>query len=118
MSLEMLNLFISACWQTLLMAGISCGIAIVLAVPLGVILLITKPGNLTPRPRLNRALGLIVNGWRSVPFIVLLVAIIPFTRLIIGTSIGTAAAIVPLTLATIPFLARLFENAFEHVPIV
>ena len=115
MSHEMLNLFIKATGQTLLMAGLSCAISIILAIPLGIILLITQSGHLLPRPQLNRALSLIVNAWRSAPFIVLLVAIIPFTRLIVGTSIGTLAAVVPLTLATIPFLARLFENAFENV---
>ena len=77
---------------------------------------VTKPGQILARPRLQVLLGTLVNIGRSVPFIILLVAIIPFTRLIVGTSIGTIAAIVPLTVGAIPFVARLIEGALIEVP--
>lgn len=116
MSTEMIGLFFSACWETLLMVLISCAVAVLLGVPLGVILLITGKHHLLPSPRLNKILGLITNGVRSIPFIILMVAIIPLTRLLVGTSIGTAAATVPLTLAAIPFVGRIVEAAMEQVP--
>ncbi len=115
MSAAMIGLFLNAFWQTLLMVIISCGFAVALGMPLGIILLITRMGHLKPLPQLNRVLSLIVNATRSIPFIILMVSIIPLTRLIVGTSIGTAAAVVPLTLSAIPFMARIFEAAFEQV---
>ena len=87
-----------------------------IGIPLGVALHVTKPGQILARPRLQVLLGTLVNIGRSVPFIILLVAIIPFTRLIVGTSIGTIAAIVPLTVGAIPFVARLIEGALIEVP--
>ena len=116
MSTEMIALFLNACWETALMVIVSCAGAVLLGVPLGVILLITGKNHLLPRPQLNKTLGLITNGLRSIPFIILMVAIIPFTRFVVGTSIGTAAAIVPLTLAAIPFVGRIVETAMEQVP--
>jgi D-methionine transport system permease protein len=116
MSTEMIGLFLNACWQTILMVLISCLVAVLLGAPLGVILLITGKNHLLPRPRLNKMLGLITNGVRSIPFIILMVAIIPLTRFLVGTSIGTAAATVPLTLAAIPFVGRIVEAAMEQVP--
>lgn len=116
MSTVMIGLFLSACWQTVMMVAMSCVIAVILGLPLGIILLITGKNHLLPRPTLHRVLGLITNGMRSIPFIILMVAIIPLTRLLVGTSIGTAAATVPLSLAAIPFVARLVETAMEQVP--
>ncbi len=116
MSTEMIGLFLSSCWQTLLMVIFSCAGAVLFGVPLGIILLITGKHHLLPSPRLNKILGLITNGLRSIPFIILMVAIIPLTRLLVGTSIGTAAATVPLTLAAIPFVGRIVEAAMEQVP--
>ena len=84
--------------------------------PLGVVLLITRNHHLLPHARIHKILGLITNGVRSIPFIILMVAIIPFTRFIVGTSIGTAAATVPLMIAAIPFVGRLVETAMEQVP--
>ena len=83
--------------------------------PLGVFLATSRRGELLSAPWLNTVLGLIVNAARSTPFIILVVAIIPFTRLIAGTSIGTTAAIVPLTIAAAPFIARLIETAIREV---
>jgi D-methionine transport system permease protein len=116
MSTAMIGLFIKACGQTLLMVFISCAVAVALGLPLGVILLMTRRGHLTPHSTLNKLLSLIANGVRSIPFIILMVAVIPLTRLLVGTSIGAAAAIVPLTIAAIPFVGRIVETALEQVP--
>lgn len=101
--------------DTLVMTLTSTALAYVLGVPLGVVVHVTTPGSLAPRPVLNRVLGWVVNTGRSIPFIILLVALIPFTRLIVGTSIGTAAAVVPLVVAAVPFVARLVEGSLAEV---
>lgn len=116
MSTEMIGLFLNACLQTVLMVLFACAGAVLLGLPLGIILLITGKNHLLPHPQLNKILGLITNGLRSIPFIILMVAIIPLTRLLVGTSIGTAAATVPLLVAAIPFVARIVETAMEQVP--
>lgn len=109
------DLLAEAAWQTLLMVGASAGIAVLAGLPLALLLHLTAPGGLAPAPLLNRPLGLVVNAVRSTPFIILMVAIVPFTRLVAGTSIGTGAAVVPLALAATAFAARLFENAIREV---
>ncbi|AJY45422.1 methionine ABC transporter permease [Martelella endophytica] len=101
--------------QTLQMVIVSGLIGTALGLPIGIFLATSGKGELLQAPMLNRIVGLIVNATRSTPFIILVVAIIPFTRLIAGTSIGTQAAIVPLTVATIPFFARLVESAIREV---
>jgi D-methionine transport system permease protein len=111
----MLGLLLDAFLETLLMVAISSGLAALAGIPLGIVLVATGPGHVLERPALHRVLGALVNAARSTPFIILLVAIIPFTRLVVGTSIGTAAAIVPLTVAAIPFVARLAEAALREV---
>jgi len=98
------------------MVAVSSLVALILGVPLGVVLVATDRGGITPSPVINRVLGAIVNATRSVPFIILMVAIIPLTRLIAQTSIGTTAAMVPLSIAAIPFLGRLVEAAIREVP--
>ena len=105
-----------ALWETLYMTLVSGSLSFVFGIPLGVLLYITKPGKIKANASLNMVLGAVVNATRSVPFIILLVAIIPLTRLLVGTSIGTTAAIVPLTLAAIPFVARIAEGAINEVP--
>jgi D-methionine transport system permease protein len=111
----MQDLLLEALGQTLLMVGVSTLLAVALGLPLALLLHVTGPGGLSPLPWLSRPLGLLVNALRSTPFIILMVAIVPFTRLVAGTSIGTGAAIVPLALAATAFLARLFENALREV---
>ena len=91
-------------------------VSIVLGVPLGVVLLVTSKGYFYYSKHFYTALGTIVNALRSVPFIILMVAIIPITKFFVGTSIGTTAAVVPLTVSTIPFLARLVETSLKSVP--
>lgn len=116
MSDAMINLLLSAFWETLLMTFGSGLIACLLGIPLGIALHVSKPGQIWQHASLNWLLGAIVNIGRSIPFIILLVAIIPFTRFIVGSSIGTLAAVVPLTVAAIPFVARLMEGALMEVP--
>jgi D-methionine transport system permease protein len=115
MSQAMIALLLDALGETLLMVGVSGALATALGLPLGVLLLVTSKGHIAENRVVNAVVGAIVNATRSTPFIILMVAIIPLTRLIVGTSIGTPAAIVPLTLAAIPFVARLFEAALREV---
>ncbi|MCM2400743.1 ABC transporter permease [Rhizobium sp. S153] len=116
MAPEMLvNLLLKALWQTLQMVSAAGLIGTVIGLPMGVFLATSGKGELFAAPAVNRIMGLIVNALRSTPFIILVVAIIPLTRFITGTSIGTIAAIVPLTISTIPFIARLIEAAIREV---
>ncbi|MGD8150322.1 methionine ABC transporter permease [Ornithinimicrobium sp. Y1694] len=104
-----------ATMETLYMVFASMGLAVLLGIPLGVLLLLTAPDGLIPRRTFSAVLGGIVNAGRSVPFIVLLVLVAPITRLVTGTTIGSTATIVPLTIAAVPFLARLVEAALREV---
>lgn len=115
MSPDILALIIKATGQTIHMVVVAGVIGSLLGIPLGVFLATSGKGELFAAPMTNRVLGLIVNAARSTPFIILVVAIIPFTRFVTGTSIGTNAAIVPLTVATVPFVARLVESAIREV---
>lgn len=101
--------------DTLYMVGVATVLTVLAGVPLGVLLTVTAPGGLAPHPLAHRALGAVVNVGRSLPFIILLVAVAPVTRAVVGTTIGSTAAIVPLTLGAVPFLARLVETALHEV---
>ena len=107
MSSAMFDLILQATLDTLYMVAVSGVIATLLGLPLGVMLYVTRPRQILAMPVLNQVLGIITNIGRSIPFIILMVAIIPFTRMLVGTSIGINAASVPLTIAAIPFVARL-----------
>ncbi|KJG00249.1 methionine ABC transporter permease [Photobacterium angustum] len=113
---RLIDLLIEALGQTLTMVFVSGLIGFVIGIPLGVILHLTKKNGLLENTTVNNILGIIVNIGRSIPFIILLVAIIPFTRFVVGSSIGTAAAIVPLAVGAIPFIARLVEGALLEIP--
>lgn len=115
MSPELIRIIIDATLDTLTMVALAGGLGILFGLPLGVFLATSKKGELFASPTLNAALGFLVNVTRSTPFIILVVAIVPFTRLIAGTSIGTRAAIVPLTIAATPFIARIVEAAIREV---
>jgi len=106
----------TAIGQTLLMLGIGLSAAVLLGGPLGVLLFLLGPGQSLERPALFGAISWLVNTVRSFPFIILLVALVPLTRLIAGTSIGPVAAAVPLSLAAIPYFARLVEQNLRDVP--
>lgn len=115
MSPEIIRLIANSTGETLYMVAVATLIATLFGLPLGVFLATSGKGELFAAPWVNRVLGVIVNATRSTPFIILVVAIIPLTRLIAGTSIGTNAAIVPLTIAATPFIARLIEGAIREV---
>lgn len=104
-----------ACIDTLIMLGGSLGFTIVIGLPLGVLLFLSASGQLHARPRLYTALSLIVNVLRSIPFIILMILLIPFTKAITGVSIGIRGAIVPLVIGAAPFFARLVETALREV---
>ncbi len=115
MSAALLDLLIQSIWETLAMVGISGAISVVVGLPLALVLVATDRGGIWEHPAVNHVLGGIVNAIRSVPFIILLVALIPLTRLVVGTSIGTAAAIVPLSIAATPYYARIAEVSLREV---
>jgi len=115
MSQQIINLLIQGTFETLQMTIISTALAVMMGIPLGVVLVTTSKGHILENTTINNILGMIINATRSVPFIILMVAIIPLTRMIAGTSIGTTAACVPLTLAAIPFLARLVETSIREI---
>ncbi|MBD9427855.1 ABC transporter permease [Pseudomonas sp. PDM15] len=112
-------LLLERLWQglldTLLMVGVSSLLALLAGIPLAVFLVTSGRGGLFEAPRLNRLLGAIVNLFRSVPFLILMVALIPFTRLVVGTTYGVWAAVVPLTIAATPFFARIAEVSLREV---
>ncbi|TAM75487.1 ABC transporter permease [bacterium] len=115
MSHELFALLAESFEQTLVMVGVALAISTAAGIPLGVILHATAPRQLLPNAAIYRILGTVVNATRSTPFIILMVALIPLTRVIVGTSIGTPAAIVPLTIAATPFIARIVEAALRDV---
>mgnify|MGYP000952907281 CR=1 FL=1 len=104
-----------ATWETVYMVVLSTVFSYLLGLPLGVILVVTSPGHIMENKPINRVLGWIINAVRSIPFIIFLILIIPITRLLVGTYIGTVASIVPLTLAAIPFVARLVETSLKEI---
>lgn len=111
----MLEQLLIATGETLYMTFLASFFAIVIGFPLGTLLFLTRKHQLLAHKTLNRILGIIINVGRSIPFVILMIAVIPFTRLVVGTSIGTSAAIVPLAIAAIPFFARMIENALLEV---
>jgi D-methionine transport system permease protein len=115
MSDPLISLLLEGTWETLYMVGLSGFFSILGGLPLGVILMLTRPKGILRNLFMHKGLGCIVDVLRAIPFIILLIAIVPFTRLLVGTSIGTHAAIVPLSIAAIPFVARIVENALVAV---
>lgn len=111
----MLDKILLAIWETIYMVLLSTAFSYVFGMPLAIILVITDKGHIFENTGLNKTLGSIVNAARSIPFIIFLILVIPLTRLIVGTSIGTIASIVPLTLAAIPFVARLVETSLKEI---
>lgn len=113
---EVLPLLSKALGETIYMVVVSMAIASAIGVPLGVLLHTTAKGQILENVVLNQTVGSVVNAVRSIPFIILMVAIIPLTRLIVGSAIGTTAAIVPLVIASIPFIGRQVETSLKEVP--
>ena len=116
MSADMIPLLTKALGETVYMVVVSMVIATIIGMPLGVLLHTTSKGQILESLAVNRIVGAIVNAVRSIPFIILLVAIIPFTRLLVGSAIGTTAAMVPLVIAAIPFIGRQVETSLKEVP--
>ena len=116
MSSEIMPLVMKALGETVYMVAVSMFIASLFGIPLGVLLYTTNKGQILENLTLNRIIGSIVNAIRPIPFIILMVAIIPLTRLIVGSAIGTTAAIVPLVIASIPFIGRQVETSLMEVP--
>ena len=116
MQSAMIDLLMKALGETVYMVAVSMAVATALGVPLGVLLSTTGKGGILEARALNKVLGAIVNAIRSIPFIILMVAIIPLTRLIVGTAIGTTAAMVPLIIAAVPFIGRQVETSLTEVP--
>ena len=116
MSAEMMPLLTKALGETIYMVAISMLIASAIGIPLGMLLHVTAKGEFLDAPMVNRSIGAVVNAVRSIPFIILMVAIIPLTRLIVGSAIGTTAAMVPLVIASVPFIGRQVETSLREVP--
>lgn len=115
MSNEMIELLIKSFWETGYMVVASTVLASLIGIPLGIILTVTRNEHILPNAVINSVLGVIVNATRSTPFIILMVAIIPLTRMLVGSSIGTTAAIVPLTISAAPFIARVIESSLLEI---
>ena len=113
--IELLDLLIPSINETLYMVFISTVFTVILGLPLGIFLVITREDNVLPNSKIYNSLSILINITRSIPFVILMIFIIPFTRLVVGSSIGTNAAIVPLVVAAIPFFARLVEGSILEV---
>ena len=112
---ENLSMFLQGTAETLYMTGMSTILAYVFGLPLGILVIITRKNGLAPHKLLNAVLEWIVNIGRSIPFLILMVALIPFTRLVVGKGIGPNAAIVSLVIGAIPFVARIVESSLEEI---
>lgn len=106
---------IEATWDTIAMVSFSLLFATLIGLPLGIIVVVTRKGHLVENKFIFTVLSSVINVFRSIPFIILMVAIIPFTRMVVGTSIGTAAAVVPLVVFAAPYIARLVESSLLEV---
>ena len=112
---DILQLLLNATGETLYMVLLAGLFTLLIGLPLGVLLFISRRDGLVPLPRLNRVLGGVINLGRSLPFVVMLIALIPLTRLIVGTTLGSTAAVVPITIGAFPFFARIVETALDEV---
>ncbi|MDR0814870.1 MAG: methionine ABC transporter permease MetI, partial [Bacteroidales bacterium] len=112
----MFELMLKGTWETIVMTFVSGFFGFVLGLPLGVLLYITRDGQIKENRIVHSVLSVFINVFRAIPFIILIVWMIPFTRLIVGTSIGVAAALVPLSVGAAPFIARMAENSLLEVP--
>ena len=116
MSEAVINLLLKGTWETVLMTFVSGFFGFLLGLPIGIFLFLTRKGQLLENKLINQILAFFVNVFLSIPFIILIVWMIPFTRGLVGTSIGVAAALVPLSIGAAPFIARLVENSLLEIP--
>lgn len=112
---NLLSLLLPATWETIYMVVASTVFALILGFPLGILLVVTEKNGICEKPLLNSILNIIINISRSIPFIILMILIFPLSKLIVGTTIGTTATIVPLAIAAAPFVARTIENSLKEV---
>ncbi len=115
MNEDLIDLLITGIGETLFMVFLSTLLALILGLPLGIFLVITEKGHIAQLPKINKILGTIINVFRSFPFIILIVILLPLSRIIVGTSLGSTAAVVPLSIGAAPFLARIIENSLKEV---
>lgn len=116
MSDSLIDLLVKGTWETIVMTFVSGFFGFLIGLPTGVLLFLTRKNQILEQKVLNRTLSVVVNVFRSIPFIILIVWMIPFTRAIVGTSIGVSAALVPLSIGAAPFIARLVENSLLGLP--
>jgi D-methionine transport system permease protein len=112
---DLLPLLLVGLGETVYMVVLSTFVSLVLGLPLGVALVVTEPGHIMAAPRINKSLGTIINITRSFPTIILIVVLLPLSRLLVGTSLGASAAVVPLSIGSAPFLARIIENSLKEI---
>ena len=110
-----INMLVKGIWETIYMVFLSSALSYVIGIPLGIALVVTDKEGISPVPLFNKVLGLIINLLRSVPFLILMILLIPLTRAIVGTPVGTVASIVPLVAAAFPFVARLAESSLREL---
>jgi D-methionine transport system permease protein len=108
-------LLVQGTWDTLYMTIFSTLLAYLLGLPLGILLVVSDPAGIKPLPAFHNILGIVINLLRSVPFLILLIAVMPFTRFVVGTTIGSSATVVPLVIGAAPFIARLVESSLKEV---
>jgi D-methionine transport system permease protein len=116
MSEAIIELLVKGTWETIVMTFVSGFFGFALGLPTGILLFLTRKNQILDQPVINRILSVLVNIFRSIPFIILIVWMIPFTRALVGTSIGVSAALVPLSIGAAPFIARLVENSLLGLP--
>lgn len=116
MSDSLIDLLVKGTWETIVMTFVSGFFGFLIGLPTGVLLFLTRKNQILEQKVLNKTLSVLVNVFRSIPFIILIVWMIPFTRAIVGTSIGVSAALVPLSIGAAPFIARLVENSLLGLP--
>ena len=109
------SMILDSTLETLYMVFFSTLFSLIIGFPIGILLVITKEGNILEKPRLNKILEMIINTLRSFPFIILMICLFPLSRIIVGTTIGSTAAIVPLSISAAPFVARMIEGALNEV---
>lgn len=112
---DLIDLLMTGIGETLYMVFLAAILALIIGLPFGIVLVITEKGHIAQSPKINKVLGTIINVFRSFPFIILIVILLPLSRIVVGTSLGSTAAVVPLSIGSAPFLARIIENSLKEV---
>lgn len=112
---QIIDMIKTGIWETLYMVFASSAISYLIGIPLGIILVVTDKDGIYPIPPLQKVLGIVINLLRSVPFMILLIMVLPFTRMLVGTTLGAKAVVPPLVIAAAPYIARMVESSFKEV---